>query len=688
MDNLKANSDPASATAVDGSSQSPLACAARTGNLESIKNLLANGAKINEADEQQRTALMLAVIGGHLQTVLHLALNGSDLTSRDANGSSALELAIDSSHREVSLALLLISTGKFTKPLRPQLPMRLLQRLQGWVADMGPRGEKPMGAVLGQYVTALEKLDSEASGYSNATGTSPAASTETEALNIAAGLIAALHYAARFGIASLIERSLSVLATFPPLVLSDQRARDGEGHSVVHALILAGQGERCCEFLTNLPAAQASALLDMRDGSGHLAYDPDPNQLQHSPMQPAVAAAAQQVMRLREDMRAVLAKSREGAQHLAPAAAPSSAPAPLIVGGPSPMFPKLAGAPSAAPMLHAPAAAPPLIHQHSNGGRGGKSGRGGAVRSRPLSSSADEGDGSMDISPDSNAAADLLNLAGIASTGAAAGLGAGGVGSIGTARVRPHAGRARVSKPYNRPSGSSTSSRSTDKSNEESMQPPVWLPSGFRWDTGSALPPGRQPGELAGWKPLAGEHKQQQIQMQKQMLNLKEKSVQGLESRGQALAYIETLGRENTERKPIHSAVDDSVIERHTAFKDLTTWGGFRRHHVMEGSDAGSEADPHQHLAELHELQAEEHYQSAQNLQMVLGERAQGMAPLPVVKADVPSADMVRQQMKKNFEEMTALQQRLQVLYDEQAQLQRYLEHGFAASAPGAAPSC
>ena len=81
------------------------------------------------------TPLMLAVLGGHLDTVLQLVMAcGADMNRRDHSGRTALELAIAASNREASLALLLIATAKFSRPLSPLLPLTLLQRLQAWVS--------------------------------------------------------------------------------------------------------------------------------------------------------------------------------------------------------------------------------------------------------------------------------------------------------------------------------------------------------------------------------------------------------------------------------------------------------------------------------------------------------------------------------------------------------------------------
>jgi len=120
------------------------------------------------------------------------------------------------------------------------------------------------------------------------------------------------------------------------------------------------------------------------------------------------------------------------------------------------------------------------------------------------------------------------------------------------------------------------------------------------------MPSGRQPGELAGWTPLAGEMTQQRLQEQREALNQKEQLVQGLGSRDDAAAYLQQLqhqpaghqrlgpqadamhmeGHADDGSMPhLTRAVDDSAIERTSTFKQLASWGGFRRH--FKGEEGG-----------------------------------------------------------------------------------------------------
>ena len=58
--------------------------------------------------------------------------------------------------------------------------------------------------------------------------------------------------------------------------------------------------------------------------------------------------------------------------------------------------------------------------------------------------------------------------------------------------------------------------------------------------------------------------------------------MQGLESRDDAAAYLQQLGHAGGHGRveAITSSVDDSSIERSSTFKQLASWGGFRRHFI------------------------------------------------------------------------------------------------------------
>ena len=76
------------------------------------------------SDGDGLTPVMRAVLSGQLDQAVQLALSApADLGSRDAQGRTAIELAVGANKREISLALLLIATAKFTRPLSPLLPV-------------------------------------------------------------------------------------------------------------------------------------------------------------------------------------------------------------------------------------------------------------------------------------------------------------------------------------------------------------------------------------------------------------------------------------------------------------------------------------------------------------------------------------------------------------------------------------
>ena len=127
--------------------QASLSHSASSGQTAAIKELIGQGADVNALDAQGLTPLMLAVLGGHLDTAVKLALSGADLGRRDSHGRTALELAVIANNREAALALLLIATGKFTRPLSPLLPPATLLRLQHWVLDRTGKNGKAAAVV-------------------------------------------------------------------------------------------------------------------------------------------------------------------------------------------------------------------------------------------------------------------------------------------------------------------------------------------------------------------------------------------------------------------------------------------------------------------------------------------------------------------------------------------------------------
>ena len=315
---------------------------------------------------------------------------------------------------------------------------------------------------------------------------------------------------------------------------------------------MAGQAQAVHSVVRALPQADALALLQRRNSNGILAQDLSGYE---SPevQRAAIELAAQELNQLAHQLATTQSESEDVVRG---------------IGGPS------------------------LLGSH---------GRGGAVRRRKsgsesVTTTGDAGKvypapSSSDESKAAAAAGELLQLAAAASAVAP-----------GRSRVNQPA-RLRDAKPYQR-RGAKGAGRGGGR---DDLQKDCWLPGGFWWqDSRTSLPTGRQPGELAGWAPMAGDLTQQKLQQEQRALSVKEHFIQGLGSRDDAAAYLQQLGHANPAdvsaeltqqqhggvvpraqddvRVPITRSVDDSDVEKTSAFKDLASWGGFRRQFVASES--------------------------------------------------------------------------------------------------------
>lgn len=526
---------------------------------------LAGGAGCsNERDEQGRTPVMLAVLGGRFDAAVQLALSGADLSQQDAAGRTALALAIEMQRREVALALFLIATVKFTRPLPSLLRPQLLQQLHMWLSSSGPEKEAAMQVLLQQYSDHLAASGPGATGHHyHAT-----ASAAVIAPQVAAGLVEMLAWAGRHALSPLIDAlvaafSLHSSRSLPPTTLA--LARSSEGLSVLHALVLAGQPAAVAALLAALPPAEAAVLRAHRDARGREASRIDPA-VAPPTLQPAVSAAVHCL--------AVLPPTTS--MMLPPPPRPPPVPA--------------ATAAYAKPAL-TPSGNTPVPRSFSSPGWLAP---GVAVYATATSSCPAVGSDDSPMGDDVSEAAALLEFA----NGACASLaGAFAIGSgPATHGKGKRGGGRRVAKFAPGPAlhGARGAGRGEWETN---------ACTGHKLN--SVLPPGRQPGELAGWTPLAGEANQRAFCEQRQALNHTEALVQGLESRDAAVQYLSQLRHHETSFAPesqhIVSAVDDSAIEmsgeKSTPFKRLATWGGFRRHHTKaqralasrEAADSGAQ---------------------------------------------------------------------------------------------------
>ena len=81
--------------------------AAIEGNTEQVRELLNEGADINQKDDNGRTALMFAVINAHYATMSVLLEHGADVNARSNVGGTALMAAALAGDLKMAQALLL-----------------------------------------------------------------------------------------------------------------------------------------------------------------------------------------------------------------------------------------------------------------------------------------------------------------------------------------------------------------------------------------------------------------------------------------------------------------------------------------------------------------------------------------------------------------------------------------------------
>ena len=626
----------AQVSAIDDTGMCALGVSAAHGHTEAAKALIARGANVNATDKQGRTPLMHAVLGGHLDTAVQIALGGTDMTIRDQHGCTALDHAIDKMSRQLSLALMLIATGKFSRPLEPMLTMRRLQQLRGWVADKQGKNAGAMGALLHQHVSWLAPQAAEPSGAAAAI---PASAAErAEAIR---GLLATVGWAAQHGQAQLLERTtqhLGGLVGGTELCAVQTEA----GQTAVHVLALAGRGDTIRALVQALPRAEAAALLNRRDSTARLAHQ-QPLELVATPLQPAA----------RDVLREVEALWREV---VPPEEQQQAAPMPVSVGGGGAAGQQAAGRGGA-------------VRRRSGSGTAAGAGASAGVRATevaPAKTKSPEMDDARSV-----AAGDLLQLAAAASCSQPTG-------------SRARTSRPRDAKPYQRPGKGRGGGQGRDTS---------WLPGGLWWQEPNAtIPAGRQPGEFAGWQPLADQDRQQQEQQQKQLISEKEMLVKGLESRDDAIDYMYRLkatcndvelaaasatsvaAAASTEAQPIRQSVDDSVITpSNIGWKQLTgnlpgghRYGGFRRHFV----DAPPQALP----SESPKLVQSPHAKSAS---------AAPGGSSPAAAAALPDSvfGSLAQRLQEKKAEVLAARRALEALLEEERELEAQL-----AAATSSAP--
>jgi len=96
----------------------PLMRAALDGNTETVKELIDQGADINERDENGRTALMFAVMNTHYETMKVLLEYGADVNAKSNKGGTALMGA--ASAGDLRMVQSLLDKGADVHPTLPE----------------------------------------------------------------------------------------------------------------------------------------------------------------------------------------------------------------------------------------------------------------------------------------------------------------------------------------------------------------------------------------------------------------------------------------------------------------------------------------------------------------------------------------------------------------------------------------
>ena len=78
-----------------------LRVASSDGETDKVQALLAQGADVNNTDNEGRTALMVAALRGHTEIVQSLLEQGGDVNAKDNNGRTALMTAENMGYVEI-----------------------------------------------------------------------------------------------------------------------------------------------------------------------------------------------------------------------------------------------------------------------------------------------------------------------------------------------------------------------------------------------------------------------------------------------------------------------------------------------------------------------------------------------------------------------------------------------------------
>jgi ankyrin repeat protein len=79
----------------------PLHEAAKAGDSERVKSLIANGADINSQDENDNTPLYFAAVRGYKTITEVLITNGADVGAKTNRGQTAMDFARSRKHKDI-----------------------------------------------------------------------------------------------------------------------------------------------------------------------------------------------------------------------------------------------------------------------------------------------------------------------------------------------------------------------------------------------------------------------------------------------------------------------------------------------------------------------------------------------------------------------------------------------------------
>ncbi len=134
-----------------------LMIAAKKGSVDTVKDLLRQGARVNAKDKKGRTSLHWAAYNGHTDVVLTLLEAGADVLVKDSKGETPLTLA---KSRKRSAAAVKLLTSVVREKVRKILSERGIQR-STYSAELRTAFEKEDCELISLLLTAGADADTE-----------------------------------------------------------------------------------------------------------------------------------------------------------------------------------------------------------------------------------------------------------------------------------------------------------------------------------------------------------------------------------------------------------------------------------------------------------------------------------------------------------------------------------------------